>query len=224
MNKKMKIFTILLGMVIFFLVIGSVGVYAFNWENTISYYRLDGTSGNVIDDLLANPGENVGATRGITGIIDDAFDFDGSGDYINLTDSADWDTIRAVSLWIKAETQVANDWILSNSADGQAGGIRLRFQSASTTIATEWLTDGDTGIISYSGYGDQTGSWSSIILNWNTGTNNLEMWIDGVNVQNDTSISGVFNSPNEMLLGEFSSFQGNTFDGIMDEVAFLIQL
>ncbi|GAG24051.1 unnamed protein product, partial [marine sediment metagenome] len=45
--------------------------------NLISFYSLDGISGSVLDELSEHNGTNSGATRGVTGKIGSAFDFDG---------------------------------------------------------------------------------------------------------------------------------------------------
>ena len=43
--------------------------------NILSYYKFDGTSGAIIDELSNVNGTNSGTTRGVTGIVNYAFDF-----------------------------------------------------------------------------------------------------------------------------------------------------
>jgi len=71
----------------------------------ISYYKLDGTSGIVIDSVGINNGTNIGAIRGLEGIINNSFNFTVNisnrvevpyDDSLNITT----DTI-SISYWIK---------------------------------------------------------------------------------------------------------------------------
>jgi len=66
--------------VLFLFLIGSV--HASLTDDLVSYYKLDGTTGVVVDELGTNDGTNYGATRGVTGIINNAFEFDGTNDYV----------------------------------------------------------------------------------------------------------------------------------------------
>lgn len=59
---------------------------AFDWnDDIVSYYKLDNTTGVVYDMLEINHGTNNGATRGVTGILENAFSFDGNNDKITIT-------------------------------------------------------------------------------------------------------------------------------------------
>ncbi len=49
----------------------------------VAHYKLDGTSGIVVDETGNYSGTNNGALRGETGKLDKAFDFDGVDDYVD---------------------------------------------------------------------------------------------------------------------------------------------
>lgn len=75
-------------------------------DNINLYYKLDGTSGAVVDATGNNDATNYGATRGVTGKIGNAFDFvRAETDYaetdgnIGITGASD----RTVSLWFYAD-------------------------------------------------------------------------------------------------------------------------
>ncbi|UCD13133.1 MAG: LamG domain-containing protein [Thermoplasmatales archaeon] len=55
-------------------------------NGTVSYWKLDGTSGHVIDYFNGNDGTNYGATRGVTGQVGNAFSFGGTAenDYVEI--------------------------------------------------------------------------------------------------------------------------------------------
>ncbi|HEC39997.1 MAG TPA: LamG domain-containing protein [bacterium] len=72
--------------------------------NLISYYKLDLSSGVVLDSLGVNNGTNNGATRGITGKIGSAFRFDGVGDFVDSGFSNVLSNNFTVSLWYNSST------------------------------------------------------------------------------------------------------------------------
>jgi hypothetical protein len=69
-------------------------------EDLISYYKLDETTGDVIDSHGTNNGINEGATRGATGIINNSYDFDGSNDYVNIGDYIGGSEKISISVWV----------------------------------------------------------------------------------------------------------------------------
>ena len=83
MNTRIWVMALMLvGMIGLVIPMGSASLN----DDLKSYYKLDETgSGAVVDELGNYDGINVGATRGVTGIINDAFDFDGSSDYVNIS-------------------------------------------------------------------------------------------------------------------------------------------
>lgn len=56
----------------------------------IAYYKLDGTSGVVTDEVSNNNGTIYGATRGLAGKVGNCFEFDGVNDYVNVPYSPDF--------------------------------------------------------------------------------------------------------------------------------------
>ncbi|MFP4117953.1 MAG: hypothetical protein ACLFTR_03435 [Candidatus Woesearchaeota archaeon] len=61
--------------------ISSVNAESDLLTNMSGYFRLDETSGDVIDSHGTYDGTNYGATRGVTAFIDNGFDYDGDDDY-----------------------------------------------------------------------------------------------------------------------------------------------
>ena len=89
-------------------------------EGLVAYYKLDETSGTVIDSTGINNGTNNGATPNVAGKINTAYDFDGDNDYINIPDtddSFDTDTIT-FNFWLKdgfTQTTDSSARLFSNS-------------------------------------------------------------------------------------------------------------
>ena len=83
-----------------------------------AYFKLDESTGAVIDSVNANNGTNVGATPNVTGKINTAYSFDGVNDYINIDDVlpvVTSDTAGTWSAWVKPTdaTPVSNERIIS---------------------------------------------------------------------------------------------------------------
>lgn len=95
-------------------------------DNLVSYYTLDETSGIVIDQLGINDGTNNGSTPGVEGIIETAYSFDGTNDYIDLNN----DIIPAsnnfsISVWANSSS-TGIQTILSQYA-GEPGRMGINF-------------------------------------------------------------------------------------------------
>ncbi len=94
----------------------------------VSYYKLNETSGVVLDSLVINNGTNNGATRGVDGIINNSFSFDGINDFVNISDSASLDFgtgAFSISLWINDSSWGNGHWIISKD-DGINNGFYIR--------------------------------------------------------------------------------------------------
>ena len=74
-------------------------VSAITWDN-VNYYKLDETSGTVLDSTGVNDGTNIGATPNVAGKINTAYSFNGSYGYVNLSGGITGVTSRTVTAWI----------------------------------------------------------------------------------------------------------------------------
>src|SRR6056297_872513 len=92
------------------------------WDTDVqAYYKLDETTGDVVDVTgNGNDGTNNGATRGVTGKINNAFDFDGSNDYISISDDNSLDVTEiTINAWVYASDYSASQGqILGKGFDG----------------------------------------------------------------------------------------------------------
>src|SRR6056297_1075921 len=111
MNKKL-LFAFIFGIFLFSFVSAAL------IDNQTSYYKLDGTSGSVIDAHGSNNGTNNGATRGVTGKINNSFDFDGTNDYVDLnTEMITEGEEYTVNAWMKSGQSSQSKHAVSQSAD-----------------------------------------------------------------------------------------------------------
>src|SRR6056297_1560628 len=117
---KKKILLLIFGM--FILVAGMVSFFALDLTpSLVSYYSLQETSGDVIDSHGTNDGTNNGATRGVTGKINNAFDFDGTNDYVDT--NKDFTTgDYSFSIWVNPDTFADGDAPIGDRADPDGTG------------------------------------------------------------------------------------------------------
>ncbi|MEJ2267968.1 MAG: hypothetical protein P8X70_02740 [Nanoarchaeota archaeon] len=104
-------------------------------DHVVAYYRLNRTSGDVEDATgHGYNGTNNGATRGIIGKIENAFDFEYSeGDYVNISGQSIKENMRntdfSVNIWFNPESHPDNQVIIKQgkskswAIQAQDGGV-----------------------------------------------------------------------------------------------------
>jgi hypothetical protein len=197
---------------------------------TAAYYKLDGTSGPVIDSVAGNNGTNVGATRGVTGKIGDAFSFDGVNDYGNidaaLTPLAST-TEGTCSAWVKPvdATPASVQIIMSFGDTSSATLMQFRvqtdgvFRAVLTNGPNQWLVDTNSAVFS-------SGVWTHVAIVQNSISPKL--YLDGTFVPQTVSVTtdttAWFNSAPLIDNGRIGAANFNSggdaffFDGSVDKV------
>ncbi len=176
----------------------------------VSYYKLDGISGAVKDELNRNNGSNSGATRGVTGKINNSFSFDGS-DLVNTTLStselAATNGSFSFSLWGNTSNTGTVDVIVGGNLAGT--GVQL-FKAAARNMRVEM--DG-SGLDSTGTF--QDGNFHHFAVTYDGTT--VRLYTDGIE-----NISGALThtpNTNTVILGAFSGAT-NFWIGNIDEVSF----
>lgn len=183
--------------------------------NLNSYYTLNGTTGPVVESLGNFDGTNHGATRGVTGLINNSFTFDGSS-YVSTSNSFNSSHIAA-NMWIKGWTSTTNsvfmskaqktttsngNWIFWFDASGKLA-IYLRIDGA-------WRSATTTSIPSSS-------NWNQIGFSYNG--SNLILVVNGAIVANTPYTGSLPSLPDFVYLGEQQAEVTPRwfYDGSMDE-------
>lgn len=155
----------------------------------VVYYTLNDTSGAVVDSSgNGYNGTNNGATRGVTGKINNAFSFDGADDYVNSTYNPVYDitTSFSYSFWINSSGTGAKDIIKAD--DGDFVGCELAEGKAfcHTRIGASHV-----GVTGTSNVNDSV--WHHIAYVYKR-NGNMEIWVDGVNeASSSTASQGAIN-------------------------------
>ena len=202
-------------------------------EGMVSYWKLDEGSGTAAFDYV---GTNDGIIYGATwtdGICGNALNFDGTGDYIRISDSPDWDfgdKDFSVELWVKISslTETQPFWSLA-WVSYDTPGMLLRY------LPADHYT-GHQGLALYND--DRVGPPPSLFVfsegsvsGWNVDTwhhitfvksgNNRMLFKDGVQVATYESDDVIPDNYPDMFIGRWSWDWGTSnqyLDGAADEV------
>lgn len=132
-------------------------------------------------------------------------ELDGTGDYISLTLSIDWDADFTVELWIRASQSSGSIFAAGNIQSG-VGGLHIEASGGSYYL-------GDAEAISVTGGTVAVDEWQHIALVRNGSTNTL--YVDGVDVASDDFTFPISNST--VTIGGAPNY-ANYFTGHIDEV------
>jgi len=195
----------------------SIGLANINSTDLVSYYKLDETTGDVVDSHGTNNGTNYGATRGVTGKINNAFSFDGTNDYIEIADTSD---LRLLS------GGTYNGWLYS---DGDRGFLIAKSDGiqgvGGYVIELGGLGAGGKHALDIalgSGWDLQisdiipTGAWHMVTVTWDG--SDIYAYLDGSEIGH--SVTGALpddDGANDIFIGKRYSndqFYGGDFDEI----------
>ena len=154
--------------------------------------------------------------RGKLGRFGYGMEFDGDGDYVELTSYTNINNNITLSAWIKYTSCTGTDGICYIVGDGQyefSGAFKLGIRGAGTLA---FVLNGPRRVTSLSSvYNDD--KWHHVIGVYN-GTNQI-LYIDG-NFDNETSATGLIADSSDWSIGGFDGIY-RPFNGTIDEVVIL---
>jgi hypothetical protein len=177
-----------------------------------------GGDGNGVDMQGTDDGILVGNTTYGAGMVGQAFSFDGSGDYVEMTDPATGDLGAGpftVDFWLNASSMAAgvNYYLLGKSHPDGGEGWDLRLQ------------DSRINIIGVNGWPAQynfrtepiinTGQWHHAAM-VSDGTT-VELYVDG-QLTGSIPRQAISTASNPFRLGFTTNYGGAAFNGLLDEV------
>ena len=199
-------------------------------DNLISYYKLDESSGAVLDAHGTDDGVNARATPNVGGKINTAYEWDAQNEMINVSASANnadiFDGGGSVSVWISPGSQGSGNIYgrFLDKAEGpadnngygiHAGQNKITFVHGFGTARGGWYTN--TNVITYGS------NWYHVVVLFDSSSasNNPLIYVDGSNealteflVPSGSQIS---DSAYDLLIG--TTIAGDyTFDGEIDEI------
>ena len=183
----------------------------------VSYYKLDESSGAVIDSLNNNNGTNNGATPNVAGKINTAYDFESSEsdrieDVINVS-FGDF----SIFVWVKLESLGGTSKTIYSVRDGLP---HIAFSILSSNFLALTLTPNGGGAINVIDDVEFTSGQFFHVGAIFEG-NQTRLYINGTNVKNGTYTAGSWGNANTPFIGAFDQASlRNFFDGIIDEFGF----
>lgn len=176
-----------------------------------SYYKMDESSGAVLDAFGSNDGTNNGATPSATGKIEDAYEFvNAESDYIDLNSNFGFSGTNTMTLsaWINPDNLISRHGIISNENNDPND---LSFH---TTVGNLAIVLGSTSIVSTSSPITQD-VWQHVGVTYDGTTTRL--FVEGNNIFNATTFTANLISVN-LAIGTERGLSSVWFDGEIDEV------
>jgi len=202
------------------LVINLGQLSAITWDN-VAYYSLDETTGDVVDATgNGNTGTNNGATRGVTGKIENAFDFEANNaEYVELNSSAlnmnleefSWNIWVNLDDWENSENQM-----IAMVLDNSAGSYLNILNDGSGLSTTQRIGAGD----SFNQFTKSTtgvSGWHMITLTYSLSGNFTFYWdgsLEETNFSYDYSLTDQFD---ELHVGKHPAQTQKYINGTIDE-------
>lgn len=190
--------------------------YTSNFTPTTNQYLTD----SFTKLLLHFKGVDAATTTEDSSATGSALSFDGTGDYLTIPDSDDWDFIGdfTVDCWVKLNSLSGNYYIIGNVDYFDAGslGWGIVYQTAVYNIRFSMNYNGATWAVDINAVGAITDlNWHHVAVVRNGSAINL--YVDGVSVAS-ASYSGTPTSSNAIHVGKQPVNTPNYFSGSIDEV------
>ena len=193
-------------------------------------------TGNTTDDsgnsnVLNNTGATLTTDKNSVG--NQAFDYDGTNDYMNSTDLTSWmssfgTTDKSWSLWFNADSVSGYHAVTATMISGNSPQCALLDLVGAGNIMRMILRDNNGNDVQFNGSGTiSSGTWYHYVGTWDATAKTAKMYLDKLEIGSATNVSsGSFSNMNIGLqLG--SRLQGTTrngyFNGKIDEVRFYDQ-
>lgn len=189
----------------------------------VSYWKLDETTGTTAYDAHgSNDGTITGATINQTGIIDKCYDFDGSGDYVDLGDWFDGSNSDfSVSCWVELNDTSSTSYVAVGF--DQASIIEPYWMLLHRSDEGGWTWQTDVGFPDGATRPSITTgastSFEHIVLVRDATSGSISIWRNGTEYK-DASYNPTFQADHilgRMYIGRLS-YGTNLMNGKIDEV------
>lgn len=180
----------------------------------VSYYKLNGTSGVVVDSLKLFDGTNNGAVRGVDGIINNSFNFSaGNTEYVFIGNPLGASQDFTFNVWFNTTTTAGESTLLGHRSNDGWRGIAIN-----NGVLNIVLRNPGSGTLSQlaSGGGFNDGEWHMVTMRYSTTTDNFTIYIDSVLENSD--VVDITPDPIDYAIGRTEGQASGYFNGKIDEV------
>ncbi len=186
-------------------------------ENLISYYKFNGDSS---DDVGANPGTTYGgliySSSGKDGA---AAEFDGSNDFISISNENNFDSLTGgestISFWMKQNDVSQTERGILQKRD--ANNYNKFFCQVSSLLGCGlWSTDSNAVWVTTS---INNNEWTHIVITTSVSNKKISLYKNGAYVSNNTNPSLISTNNNQPLrIGYAMDAANDYFKGSIDEL------
>jgi len=190
----------------------------------VSWWPGDGNANDIVGN---NPGTLVGDTTFISGKVDQAFSFDGNGDFVSVPDDNSLDLGTgdfSIDAWIKTDSTRTVNTIMDKRVDnrstgGPITGYHFFLFTSSGRLGVQMADGGFTNFISSTSVRDGEFHHVAVTVDRDSATGG-KLYVDGTTVLTfvPTSRSGSLDNNADFLIGGHMDFPGGVFDGEIDEL------
>lgn len=189
-----------------------IALYEFNEvipnPQLIHHWNLDSTKGQVADSAGSLNGTNNGASPGSTGILGNAYTFDGSNDYIEFAHSS---TLMlssgTISFWFATTTPNGTMGLFSKDASGFVNGGHIHIYTEGTRVKARLQSDSASYTVQSGTIATKT--WYNVVLTF--GTAGMKFYVNGTEVDSDSHAGGLDSSSGGSGNSEPFVFGANTW-------------
>jgi concanavalin A-like lectin/glucanase superfamily protein/uncharacterized protein DUF2341 len=196
-------------------------------KGLVSEWHFDENNGSVTyDEISSFNGSISGNPQWITGQYGSALDFDGTGDYISVSDNSYFDLIGSdltISTWFRLDGDMGNDlyWTMfvSKGGWGPGNGYEIGIRDDRKYIDFNIGVDGATY---YDSIGLSYDQWYYLVGTFDDATDTIKLYLNGELVDSAIDTDSIIDSTSDFYLGK-RGLIGNSpnaleLNGVLDEV------
>lgn len=186
----------------------------------VAHYPLENTSGDV-EDVSGNnnDGTNHGATRGVVGPDLNAFEFDGTDDWVEVPDDSTLDGMSDLTFsgWFNFPSMTDSDMAVV----GMRNGYEFIVDGKNRVTSDAWwaIDNGDNWSVNDANMTLSTDTWHHFAVVSDSTANEVRIYHDGSKVLTDSGTGTVNNPTNQSLgIGNRGDEPGWFFEGKIDDI------
>lgn len=190
-----------------------------------AYYPLNETSGNAINQAPATRGTldgvPAGVTQGATGLVGNAYSFDGNGDLVAVADNATLDFSTAMSLIALVRVTSGNPYPSIMTKQSGNTGYEFYVDRDLQKVVFK-IGIGASSVSALSTATVSFGTWYMLGASYNKTA--LKVYINGVEAASQNETTNVANSSADLSIGGIGGgFSDGNFTGLMQHIALFNQ-
>jgi hypothetical protein len=194
------------------------------FKNVVAYYKMEETTGNLIDSVNAHNGVLFGdIARGITGIIDNGYEFEGTNDSrielpISIYDDFN-NNNYTISFWFKSSSTNV-EFIIEDLRIVSGDGFKQRkiYSFINNGRLNFGFGDNDNNILLTSSV-FSTNNWNFGQIKYNV-SSNIELKLNNVSQATHTFVNAPINE-NPISIGIRRTDLALPYTGELDEISFI---